>query len=98
MGARDEHGASMRRGLRRSARMGVQLGGLRPARDAANRESHYQALRFALVFRVVLEAGQDKSLAALSRDLFDCGCETAAGKPFAPEMVRRMKGRIEAAK
>jgi hypothetical protein len=31
-------------------------------------------------YRDVLEAGRDKSLLALSRDLFEAGCRTGKGK------------------
>jgi hypothetical protein len=57
-----------------------------------------QALQQALNCRQVLEAGHGKSLAALSRDLFDAGFQTSAGRPLTPEMVRRMRSRLEEAK
>jgi hypothetical protein len=49
-------------------------------------------------YRDVLEAGHDKSLSALSRDLFEAGCCTRSGKPLTPEMVRRLRIRLEEAK
>jgi hypothetical protein len=49
-------------------------------------------------YRDVLEAGHDKSLSALSRDLFDAGCCTRSGKPLTPGMVRRLRIRLEEAK
>jgi hypothetical protein len=48
-------------------------------------------------FREILEAGRDKSLNALSRDLFAAGCRTGSGKPLTPEMVRRLRSRLEEA-
>ncbi|MFM7285791.1 MAG: hypothetical protein ACKO02_03025, partial [Cyanobium sp.] len=50
-----------------------------------------------MAYRDVLEAGRDKSLSALSRDLFAAGCRTGKGKPLAPEMVRRLKARLDEA-
>jgi hypothetical protein len=49
-------------------------------------------------YRDVLEAGHDKSLSALSRDLFEAGCCTRSGKPLTPEMVRRLRIRLGEAK
>jgi hypothetical protein len=58
---------------------------------------HLQALRGALAYRKVLVAGREKSLAALSRDLFAAGCFTGEGKPLTPEMVRRLRFRLDEA-
>jgi hypothetical protein len=55
---------------------------------------HLQALRGARAYRKVLVAGLEKSLAALSRDLFAAGCSTGEGKPLTPEMVRRLRFRL----
>ena len=55
---------------------------------------HLQALRGALAYRKVLVAGLEKSLAALSRDLFAAGCSTGEGKPLTLEMVRRLRFRL----
>ncbi|MFM7641540.1 MAG: hypothetical protein ACKO45_08320 [Cyanobium sp.] len=98
MGAADDHVARVRRGLRRASQRGARLGGLRPATDQRNRDAHEEALLEALRFRKVLEAGCDKSLSALSRDLFAAGCRSASGRPLRPEMVRRLRSRLEEAK
>lgn len=49
-------------------------------------------------YRDTLEAGCDKSLSALSRDLFKAGCCTRTGKPLTPEMVRRLRIRLQETK
>ena len=92
------HGERIRQGLRRAARQGAVLGGLRPATEQHNTAAHAEALRQAMDYRDVLEAGHDKSLSALSRDLFEAGCCTRSGKPLTPEMVRRLRIRLEEAK
>lgn len=96
--APEEHGASIRRGLRRAAANGVSLGGIRPAREAENLKSHDQAVTKALMYREVLEQGEGKSLSALGQDLFAAGCRTSSGKRLTPEMVRRMRVRLQEAK
>lgn len=98
MGAADDHGARVRQGLRRAAQGGARLGGLRPATDQSNRQAHAAALQHALAYRKILEAGRDKSLSALSRDLLAAGCCSGSGKPLTPEMVRRLRSRLEEAK
>ncbi len=98
MGATDNHGERVRQGLRRAVQGGARLGGLRSATDQSNRDAHEEALREALRFRKVLEAGCDKSLSVLSRDLFAAGCRRGSGKPLTPEMVRRLRFRLEEAK
>ncbi|MFN5193008.1 MAG: hypothetical protein ACK5E6_01085 [Cyanobacteriota bacterium] len=98
MGSVDDHGQRVRQGLRRAAQGGSKLGGLRPATDRSNRKAHMAALQEALRYRKVLEAGRDKSLSALSRDLFAAGCRSGSGKPLTPEMVRRLRARLEEAK
>ncbi len=92
------HGERIRQGLRRAARQGAVLGGLRPAAKEHNTAAHAEALRQAMDWRDVLEAGHDKSLSALSRDLFEAGCCTRSDKPLTPEMVRRLRIRLEEAK
>ena len=94
----DGHSARVRQGLRRAARRGAVLGGLRPAIERSNTAAHEEALRQAMNYRDVLEAGCDKSLSALSRDLFEAGCCTRSGKPLTPEMVRRLRNRLEEAR
>ncbi len=94
----DGHGARVRQGLRRAARRGAVLGGLRPATERSNTAAHEEALRQAMDYQDVLEAGCDKSLSALSRDLFEAGCCTRSGKPLTPEMVRRLRNRLEEAR
>jgi hypothetical protein len=49
-------------------------------------------------YRDVLEAGRDKSLSALSRDIFEAGCRTGKGNPLTPEMVRRLRARLDEAR
>ena len=93
----EDHGAKVRQGLRHALRRGASLGGLRPERERRNRVSHLETLQQALGYRKVLETGGGKSLAALSRDLFDAGCRTAAGGPLPPVMVRRMRARMDEA-
>jgi hypothetical protein len=87
----------IRQGLRQALREGVALGGLRPATKRRNDAAHAKALQQVMEYRDVLEAGHDKSLSALSRDLFDAGCCTRSGKPLTPEMVRRLRIRLEEA-
>jgi hypothetical protein len=94
----DGHSARVRQGLRRAARRGAVLGGLRPAIERSNTAAHEETLRQAMNYRDVLEAGCDKSLSALSRDLFEAGCCTRSGKPLTPEMVRRLRNRLEEAR
>ncbi|MCP9829278.1 hypothetical protein KBZ19_12360 [Synechococcus sp. L2F] len=94
----EEHGDRIRRGLRQALQRGAVLGGLRPARDQENQRSHSHALLRALANRKILEDGHGKSLGAVSQELFDAGCRTKAGKPLTPEMVRRMRVRLEEAK
>jgi hypothetical protein len=84
--------------LRRAVQQGAVLGGLRPATERSNTAAHEEALRQAMDYRDVLEAGCDKSLSALSRDLFEAGCCTRSGKPLTPEMVRRLRNRLEEAR
>ncbi|MEO1003129.1 MAG: hypothetical protein AAFX65_08475 [Cyanobacteria bacterium J06638_7] len=76
----------------------MKLGGLRDPREKANQESHRCALRRSLDYEQVLDEGREKSLAALSRDLFARGCATSSGRPYTPEMVRRMRARLEEAR
>jgi hypothetical protein len=92
------HGARVRQGLRRAVQQGAVLGGLRPATERSNTAAHEEALRRAMDYRDVLEAGRDKTLSALSRDLFEAGCCTRSGKPLTPEMVRRLRNRLEEAR
>jgi hypothetical protein len=94
----DDHGQRVREGLRRALKGGKTLGGLRPARSEENKRIHLQALKQALEYRDVIERGHDKSLSALSRDLFEAGCCTRSDKPLTPEMVRRLRIRLEEAK
>lgn len=94
MASPEGHGTRVRQGLRRARRDGVALGGLRPARRLANGLAHAEALQVALTYRDVLMAGEGKSLAALSRDLFAAGCCTGSGRPLSPEMVRRLRARL----
>lgn len=94
----EDHGQRIRQGLRRAVQQGAVLGGLRPATERSNTAAHEEALRQAMDYRDVLEAGCDKSLSALSRDLFEAGCCTRSGKPFTPEMVRRLRNRLEEAR
>jgi hypothetical protein len=56
------------------------------------------ALRRALTYRDVLEAGRDKTLMALSLDLAEAGCLSGSGKPLTPVMVRRLRHRLDEAK
>jgi len=91
----EDHGQRIRQGLRRAVQQGAVLGGLRPATERSNTAAHEEALRQAMDYRDVLEAGCDKSLSALSRDLFEAGCCTRSGKPLTPEMVRRLRKRLE---
>lgn len=94
----EEHGNRVRQGLRRAVLRGSAIGGLRPAAERNNAAAHADALRRALEFREVLEAGRDKSLSALSLDLFEAGCRTGSGKSLNPEMVRRLRARLDEAK
>ncbi len=93
----EDHGQRIRQGLRRAVKSGRVLGGLRPARDQENKRRHREALREALLYRDVIERGREKSLSALSRDLFAAGCVTSKGKPLTPGMVRRLRARLEEA-
>lgn len=93
----EDRGQQIRQGLRRAVQGGRVLGGLRPARDEENQRIHLQALQQALDYRDVLEAGREKSLSALSQDLFAAGCATSKGRPLTPEMVRRLRARLEEA-
>jgi hypothetical protein len=93
----EEHGGRVRQGLRRAVLQGAALGGLRPATEQKNAAAHAKALRQAMDYRAVLEAGRDKSLSALSRDLFAAGCRTGSGKPLSSEMVRRLRVRLDEA-
>ncbi len=93
----EDRGQQIRQGLRRALQGGRVLGGLRPARDQDNQRIHLEALQQALDYRGVLEAGRGKSLSALSQDLFVTGCATSKGKPLTPEMVRRLRARLEEA-
>jgi hypothetical protein len=93
----EDRGQQIRQGLRRAVRGGRVLGGLRPARDQENQRIHLQALQQALDYCDVLDVGREKSLSALSRDLFAAGCATSEGKPLTPEMVRRLRARLEEA-
>ncbi len=88
---------AIRQGLRQALRKGTVLGGLRPATKQRNTAAHVEALRQAMNYRDVLEAGCDKSLSALSRDLFEAGCCTRTGKTLTPEMVRRIRIRLQEA-
>lgn len=65
---------------------------------ARNHAAHDAALQRALAFGAVLEAGREKSLAELSRDLFSAGCKTSSGGRLTPEMVRRLRARFEEGK
>jgi hypothetical protein len=94
----DDQSQRIRQGLRRAVQQGAVLGGLRPATERSNTAAHEEALRQAMDYRDVLEAGCDKSLSALSRDLFEAGCCTRSGKPLTTEMVRRLRNRLEKAK
>lgn len=94
----EEHGQRVRQGLRRAVQQGAALGGLRPATERNNATAHADALQRVLEYRDVLEAGRGKSLSALSRDLFEAGCRTGSGKPLTPEMVRRLRTRIDEAR
>jgi hypothetical protein len=94
----EQHGERVRQGLRRALQQGAVLGGLRRATEQKNAAAHAGALQRALEYRDVLEAGRDKSLSALSRDLFEAGCCTRAGKPLTPEMVRRLRARLDEAR
>jgi hypothetical protein len=94
----EDHGQRIRQGLRRAVQQGAVLGGLRPATERNNTAAHEEALRQAMDYRDVLEAGCDKSLSALSRDLFEAGCCTGSGKPLTPEMVRRLRNRLDEAR
>ena len=87
----------IRQGLRRALRKGIVLGGLRPATKQRNDTAHAKALQQVMEYRDVLDAGCDKSLSALSRDLFEAGCCTRTGKPLTPEMVRRLRSRLQEA-
>ena len=93
----EEHGNRVRQGLRRAALRGSALGGLRQATERNNAAAHADALQRALEYRDVLEAGRNKSLSSLSRDLFEAGCRTGSGKPLNPEMVRRLRSRFDEA-
>ncbi|MDM7953900.1 MAG: hypothetical protein QUV07_11900 [Cyanobium sp. CZS 25K] len=93
----EDHGQRIRQGLRRAVKSGRVLGGLRPARDQENKRMHLEALEEALDYRDVIERGREKSLSALSRDLFAAGCVTSKGKPLTPGMVRRLRARLEEA-
>lgn len=93
----EDHGAKVRQGLRRARLAGVALGGLRPARAQANQQAHAEALQEALSYRDILVAGRAKSLTALSRDLFAAGHQTSTGRPWSPEMVRRLRARFQEA-
>ena len=93
----EDRGQKIREGLRRAVQRGRVLGGLRPAREQENQQIHLQALRQALDYRDTLDMGREKSLSALSRDLFAAGCATSKGKPLTPEMVRRLRARLEEA-
>jgi hypothetical protein len=97
MGGLDLHSARVRQGLRRARQAGAVLGGLRPARQQANQLAHAEALQAALAYREILVAGQDKSLAAMSRDLLAAGCRTGSGRPLSPEAVRRLRARLQEA-
>ncbi len=92
-----DHGQRVRQGLRRARQGGKDLGGLRPARDQENKRIHLQALQQALGYRHVLEAGRDKSLSELSRDLLAAGCVDSNGKALTAEMVRRLRSRLKEA-
>ena len=93
----DDRGRKIRKGLRRAVQRGRVLGGLRPARKRENQRIHLEALRQALFFSDVLDVGREKTLAALSRDLFAAGCATSEGKPLTPQMVKRLRTRLEEA-
>ena len=93
----EDHGQRIRQGLRRALQAGRTLGGLRPARELENKRIHLQALQQALDYRDVIERGREQSLSALSRDLFAAGCATSEGKPLTPEIVRRLRARLEEA-
>jgi hypothetical protein len=93
----EDRGQKIREGLRRAVQRGRVLGGLRQAREQENQQIHLQALRQALDYRDTLDMGREKSLSALSRDLFAAGCATSKGKPLTPEMVRRLRARLEEA-
>ncbi len=93
----EDRGQQIRQGLRRALQAGRALGGLRAARGQENKRIHLQALQQALDYRDVLDVGREKSLSALSRDLFAAGCATSEGKPLTPEMVRRLRARLEEA-
>ena len=93
----ENRGQQIRQGLRRAVQGGQVLGGLRPARDQLNQRIHLQALQQALKYRKVLIAGREKSLSELSRDLCAAGCTTSKGKPLTPEMVRRLRVRLNEA-
>jgi hypothetical protein len=97
MSSPEDRGQQIRRGLRRARQAGRVLGGLRPARDQENQRIHMKALLQALEYHDVLEAGRGKSLSALSQDLFAAECATSKGKPLTPEMVRRLRARLEEA-
>jgi hypothetical protein len=97
MSTPEDRGQQIRQGLRRAVQGGRVLGGLRPARHQENQQIHQEALLHALDYSDVLEAGREKSLSALSRDLFAAGCATSKGKPLTPEMVRRLRARLEEA-
>jgi hypothetical protein len=96
--SRDEHGARIRKGLRKARKNNKDLGGERPATWERNQSAHLQALQRALLYRKVLEAGYSKTLVALSLDLFDAGCKTDSGKPISVQLVWLMKNRLEEAK
>jgi hypothetical protein len=87
----------IRQGLRQALREGTVLGGLRPATKQRNDAAHAKALQQVMEYRDVLEAGHDKSLSVLARDLFEAGCCTRTGKPLTPEMVRRLRVRLQEA-
>ena len=93
----EDHGQRVRQGLRRAVQGGRVLGGLRPSRDQENKRVHLQALQQALDYRDVIERGREKSLSALGRDLFAAGCSTSKGQPLTPQMVRRLRSRLEEA-
>jgi|LakMenE18May11ns_1017448.scaffolds.fasta_scaffold9943980_9 hypothetical protein len=82
----------------RARREGRALGGCRPATEERNQEAHQAALLRAPAFGVTLEAGCEKSLAELSRDLFSAGCKTRSGGCWTPEMVRRLRVRLKETK
>jgi hypothetical protein len=98
VGTADDHSARIRQGLRRARHEGVALGGLRWATEEKNQEAHKAALQGALAFRETIEAGHEKSLQQLSRDLFSKGCKTKSKGCLTPEMVSRLRKRLKEAK